>query len=46
MNIITNISELEIVDYLDDLENKKNSFQQEIEKIDKEMKDILEQSYQ
>ena len=46
MNIITNISEQEIVEYLDDLENKKNSFQQEIEKIDIEMKDILEQSYQ
>ena len=36
----------EIIEYLDTLENKKNSIQEEVNQIDILMKDILEQSYQ
>ena len=38
--------QIEIVSYLDTLENKKNSILEEVDQIDILMKDILEQSYQ
>jgi type I restriction enzyme S subunit len=40
------IKQKEIVDYLDKLENKKNSIDDELKDIDNLMKSILEQSYE
>ena len=48
LNIIQTdkIKQKELVDYLDKLENKKNSIDDELKDIDDLMKSILEQSYE